>query len=136
MRGIAVENLFANDFKRAPIDPGITYPCCKSFDEFTDVARLRSLDADINEKINKHIEKRREDYFINLYRLSTETPYQSGVREIWLSRPRAGLSSGHLDPVDRAEVRELTENAVGFAALDAVYRNAAVRFDGQDAHYL
>ena len=117
MVAAAFENLFENDFKQAAVDPGIKYPCYKSFDEFIDVARLRSLDAYITEKINQHIETQREDYFLNLYRLSAETPYQPGVREIWLSRTRAGLSPDYLDLVDKIEAWELAESAAEFDEL-------------------
>ena len=112
-----VENLFENDFGQAAVDSRITYPCYKSFDEFIDVEHLRSLDSYVTEKINRHIETRREDYFINLYRLSAETPYQPGVREIWLSRPKAGLPPDYLDLVDQIEDWELTENAPEFDEL-------------------
>ena len=119
MVAIAVENLFENDFKQAAVDPGIRYPCYKSFDEFIDTSRLRSLDSFITEKINNHIRQRREEYFVNLYRLSAETPYQPGVREIWLSRPRVGLPADYLDLIDRADVWETTENALEFDELMA-----------------
>ena len=117
MKATAFENLFENDFNQAAVDPGIKYPSYKSLDEFIDVARLRSLDAYMTEKINNHIETQREDYFLNLYRLNEESPYQPGVREIWLSRPRAGLSPDYLDLVDRVEAWERTENAVEFDEL-------------------
>ena len=117
MEEITLENLFENDFKQAVVDSGITYPCYKSFDEFIDVKRLSSLDLYITEKINSHIKTQREDYFLNLYRLSAETPYQPGVREIWLSRTKADLPPDYLDLVDKTEAWELTENAVEFDEL-------------------
>ncbi|HEY8563416.1 MAG TPA: hypothetical protein VIL74_23760 [Pyrinomonadaceae bacterium] len=117
MEAVAVENLFANDFKQAAVDSRISYPCYKSFDEFIDVEHLHSLDSYITEKINRHIETKREDYFLNLYRLSAETPYQPGVREIWLTRPRAGLPPDYLDLVDQTDAWELTEHAAEFAEL-------------------
>ena len=36
---------------RAKTDPRITYPCYKSFDEFIDVRRLKSLDGYLNDCI-------------------------------------------------------------------------------------
>jgi hypothetical protein len=117
MEAAAFENLFENDFKQAAVDSRITYPCYKSFDEFIDVERLCSLDSYITEKINSHIKTQREDYFLNLYRLSAETPYQPGVREIWLSRTKADLPLDYLDLVDKTEAWEVTENAVEFAEL-------------------
>ena len=117
MEAAVVENLFENDYNQAMVDSRITYPCYKSFDEFIDVARLRSLDSYLTEKINRHIETKREDYFLNLYRLSAETPYQPGVREIWLSRTRADLSLDYLDMVDVTEAWELTKEAQEFSEL-------------------
>lgn len=111
------ENLFENDYCQAAVDSRIKYPCYKSFDEFIDVARLRSLDSYLTEKINRHIGTAREDYFLNLYRLSAETPYQPGVREIWLSRTRADLPLDYLDMVDKTEAWELTKETEEFSAL-------------------
>jgi hypothetical protein len=117
MGATAFENLFENDFKQAAVDAGIIYPCYKSFDEFIDVNRLISLDSYITEKINSHIKTQQEDYFLNLYRLSAETPYQPGVREIWLSRTKAELPLDYLDMVDETEAWELTEHAAEFEEL-------------------
>jgi hypothetical protein len=117
MEASAAHNLFENDFRQAEVDSRIKYPCYKSLDVFIDVARLRSLDSYLTEKINRHIEKQREDYFLNLYRLDAETPYQPGVREIWLSRTRAGLPPDYLDLVDKTEAWELTGEAEEFADL-------------------
>jgi hypothetical protein len=113
----AVENLFENDFKQAAVDSRITYPCYKSFDEFIDVKHLSALDSYITEKINSHINTQPEDYFLNLYRLSAETPYQPGVREIWLSRTKAELPLDYLDLVDQTDAWELTEHAREFDEL-------------------
>jgi hypothetical protein len=117
METATAQNLFENDFKQAAVDGRIKYPCYKSLDEFIDVARLRSLDSYLIEKINRHIKTRREDYFLNLYRLSAETPYQPGVREIWLSRTKADLPLDYLDLVDEIDAWELAEAAEEFSEL-------------------
>ena len=117
MNSSAVENLFENDYRQAATDLRITYPCYKSLDAFIDVPRLRALDAYLTEKINRHIKTNREDYFLNLYRLSAETPYQPGVREIWLSRTKAGCAPDYLDLVDKTEAWEPAEAAREFAEL-------------------
>src|SRR5215204_723144 len=117
MGAVAFENLFENDFRQATVDSRITYPCYKSLDEFIDVTRLRSLDSYITEKINNHIKHQQEDYFLNLHRLNPESPYQPGVREIWLSRTKAGLPLDYLDLVDEIDAWELTENALEFGEL-------------------
>jgi hypothetical protein len=117
MQALEFENLFENDFRQAEVDSRINYPCYKSFDEFIDVPRLRALDSYITEKIKKHIRTQQEDYFLNLYRLEAETPYQPGVREIWLSRTKKELPIEYLDLVDKTEAWELTEFADEFALL-------------------
>lgn len=118
MMGVtAVENLFQNDFRQSEVDSRISYPCYKSFDEFIDIARLRSLDSYITERINNHIKTQQEDYFLNLYRLEKDSPYQPGVREIWLSSTKTGLSLDYLDRVDQTEAWELTESAEEFSEL-------------------
>lgn len=117
MEPAAVENLFENDYTQAATDSRITYPCYKSLDEFIDVPRLRALDSYMTEKIRRHIATKREDYFLNLYRLSAESPYQPGVREIWLSGTKAGYSPDYLDLVDKTEAWELTAAAREFSGL-------------------
>lgn len=65
----------------------ITYPCYKSFDEFLDVEKLKNLDGYLTERILRHIAAKSESFFLNAYRLDSESPYQPGAREIWLSAP-------------------------------------------------
>ena len=107
---------FTNDLEHAKIDPRITYPCYKSFDEFIDVERLRSLNDYIVERINNHIRTERDDYFLNLHRLDDEMPYQPGVREIWLSRTKPGTDYDYIN-LDKTGLWEPTEAAEEFAAL-------------------
>lgn len=117
METATAPNLFENDFKKTTVDARINYPCYKSLDEFIDIARLRSLDSYLTEKINRRIEMHQDDYFLNLYRLSAETPYQPGVREIWLTRTKADLPLDYLDMVDKTEAWELAEAAGEFSEL-------------------
>lgn len=110
------ENTFVNDFKQAKVDPRITYPCYKSFDEFVDVERLRLLDGYIVERINRHIKAEIDSFFINIHRLDADSPYQPGVREIWLTRTKPETPYDYLD-LDRADLWEYTEAAGEFALL-------------------
>jgi hypothetical protein len=125
------ENLFINDFKQSKVDPRITYPCYKSLDEFIDVDRLRSLDHYLVKLINRYIETQKEDYFLNLYRLDRSTPYQPGVREIWLSRNKAGLPVDYLDLVDQIEFWEPTEIAQEFTLLMEFIKTLPFRATGR-----
>jgi hypothetical protein len=97
-------------------DSRIKYPCYKSFDEFIDVERLKSLDEYISRRIKQHIAAKNEEYFLNAYTLDAESPRQPGAREIWLSRPKNGLSEAY-DDLDKTELWELTEETENFALL-------------------
>lgn len=57
----------------AKTEPRIIYPCYKSFDEFIDIQRLKSLDGYIADRIERRIEKQTEDYFLNVNFLLEET---------------------------------------------------------------
>lgn len=104
------------DLEQAKIDSHINYPCYKSFDEFIDVGRLRSLDDYIVERINRHIRTEKDDYFLNLHRLDDAMPYQPGVREIWLTRTTPETPYDYLD-LDKSWLWQPTEAADEFAAL-------------------
>lgn len=110
-----MEGVEAN-LRQAKSDARIAYPCYKSFDEFIDVERLRSLDEYIIERIERHIKTEKHDYFLNQYRLDESSPYQPGVREIWLSRPKTEMPEDYLD-LDRADLWQATEAAAEFALL-------------------
>jgi hypothetical protein len=116
VQAVQSENAFINDFKQAKVDPRITYPCYKSFDEFIDVERLRSLDGYITERIQEHIKAEKGDFFLNIHRLDPDSPYQPGVREIWLTRTKPDTPYDYLD-LDRDDLWEFTEAAEEFAFL-------------------
>lgn len=117
MTAATVDNIFINDYRRADFDDRITYPSYKSFDEFIDLDRLLALDGYITERVERYMTAEAPAYFVNLYRLDKSTPYQPGVREIWLSRTRDGLSSEYLDMVDRPDIWEPTDAATDFSKL-------------------
>jgi hypothetical protein len=101
---------------KAEVDARIHYPCYKSFDEFIDVERLKSLDAYITERVKAHIRAEQDSFFLNIHRLSAETSYQPGVREIWLARTKEGVPYDYLD-LNRTELWQRTEAAEEFALL-------------------
>jgi hypothetical protein len=98
------------------VDSRITYPCYKSFDEFIDVERLKSLDGYIAERIRRHMQSRREDFFLNLHRLNAKPPEKPGAREVWLTRTKQGVPYNYLD-LDRTELWERTPEAEVFSLL-------------------
>jgi len=116
VKGAVIENAFSNNYEQFAVDSRIKYPSYKSFDEFIDVERLRALDGYLTESINRHIETQWEDFFVNLHRLEKDTPYQPGVREIWLSRTKPGTPYDYLD-LDQTNLWEQTEAAENFALL-------------------
>ncbi len=101
---------------KTALDPRIKYPCYKSLDEFIDVERLKSLDSYITERIERHIKAEQDSYFLNIHRLESDSPYEPGVREIWLSRTKQGVPYNYLD-LDKPELWELTEAAAEFPLL-------------------
>jgi hypothetical protein len=114
----------------AKVDPRISYPSYKSFDEFIDVERLRSLDGYITQKIKRHIEGQKEDYFLNYHRLDASSPYVPGVREIWLSRNKPGVMYNYLD-LDKTELWQLTDAANEFALLMDFIRTLPFKATGR-----
>jgi hypothetical protein len=92
------------------------YPSCRSFDEFIDVVRLKSLDAYLTRRIARHITDNTDDYFVNQHVLEANSPYRPGVREVWLKRTVPGTTYDYLD-INRTHLWELTEHAKEFTLL-------------------
>jgi len=89
------------------------YPSYVDFDQFVDVERLRTLDAFIIERIRRHIEEEKDSFFLNQHRLEGASPYQPGVREIWLSETLPGTPYDYLD-LDKPELWRPTAAAIEF----------------------
>ncbi|HUR97272.1 MAG TPA: hypothetical protein VMZ26_04310 [Pyrinomonadaceae bacterium] len=92
------------------------YPSYKSFDEFIDVERLRSLDTYLTRRIRRHIHDNRDDFFVNEHVLDAAAPYKPGVREIWLTRTLPGTPYNYLD-INRTSLWQPTEDANEFTLL-------------------
>lgn len=93
----------------------VAYPCYKSFDEFIDIGRLRSLDGYIKEKIRRRIEARGDaQFYTGPYRLESASPDRPGSRMIYLAQSK--LPDSYFD-LDRAEVWEPTPETGEFALL-------------------
>ena len=95
---------------------GILYPCYKSFDDLIDVERLKSLDEYVTGLVRSHATRAQQDYFQNEHTLDAADPYESGVREIWLSRTRPGIPYDYLD-LDKCDLWERSDDADTFALL-------------------
>jgi hypothetical protein len=113
----SAKNAFCNDYQTFPVDARITYPSYRSLDDLIDVDRLRSLNDSLTATIQRYIDAEKGAYFRNLYRLSSDTPYEPGVREVWLSKTSDEAPWQYLDMVDRTELWQLTESAQDFPEL-------------------
>ena len=94
----------------------VKYPCYKSLDEFIDVARLKSLDGYMRERIARHVAAGQDDFFLNQHRLDADSPHRPGVREIWLTRTKPGVPYNYLD-LDRPELWAPTPATAEFSHL-------------------
>ena len=113
----STKNAFCNDYQTFPVDPRISYPSYRALDDLIDVDWLGALDDQLTATIQRYIDTEKGAYFRNLYRLRSDTPYEPGVREIWLSRTNEDAPWQYLDLVDRTELWEVTEAARDFPEL-------------------
>lgn len=103
------------EIERAKVDPRITYPCYKSFDEFIDVERLKSLDGYLTERISEHIEARKDiQFYTGPYRLKESSPDRPGTRMIYLAR--SNQPESYFD-LDKTELWKRTPEADEFSLL-------------------
>lgn len=94
----AVQAELAEEAKAAP---PIIYPCYKSFDEFIDVARLKSLDGYITERIKQHIQAQTDlQFYTGPFRLQASSPDRPGSRMIYLAQSNRPDSYFDLDKTD------------------------------------
>ena len=99
----------------APMAAEIVYPSYKSFDEFIDVERLRSLDAYITQRIKRRIAAQSDyRFYTGPYKLENTSPDHPGSRMIYLSYSE--LPDSYFD-LDRTELWHPTTNANEFALL-------------------
>lgn len=90
----------------------ITYPCYKSFDEFLDVERLKSLDGYITERIKQHIQAQKDiPFYTGPFRLEDNSPDRPGSRMIYLAQSKE--PDNYFD-LDRTELWQRTPEAGEF----------------------
>ncbi|HEV2880096.1 MAG TPA: hypothetical protein VGX24_02220 [Pyrinomonadaceae bacterium] len=93
-------------------DSRITYPCYKSFDEFIDVERLKSLDGYITERIKQHIQAQKDiQFYTGPFRLENAGPDLPGSRMIYLAQSK--MPDSYFD-LDKTELWERTPDASEF----------------------
>lgn len=124
-----------NSLRRSPttadgMAAAVRYPSYKSLDEFIDLDALRSLDAFLIERIESHIEAEKDSFFLNEHRLDEGTPYQPGVREIWLSRTPPATPYNYLD-LDNPDLWQPTAEAEEFEPLMAFLETLPFKATGR-----
>lgn len=97
------------------VDASITYPCYKSFDEFIDVGRLKSLDGYVTERVLRRVEAQQDhQFYTGPFTLERQSPVRPGTRMIYLSQ--STLPDSYYD-LDRTELWEPTAAAEEFSEL-------------------
>jgi hypothetical protein len=98
-----------------PVDPRISYPSYKSFDEFIDVERLKSLDGYITQRVKRRLQAKKDlQFYTGPYKLDNSNPDRPGSRMIYLAYSEKPDSYFDLD---RTELWHPTEAANEFALL-------------------
>ena len=109
----------SGDFDEIPqtveVDPRVTYPSYKSFDDLIDVERLRSLDGYITQKIKRQMLGQNDlRFYTGPYRLNPKKPARPGSRMIYLAYSEKPDSYFDLD---KTELWHPTVYANEFALL-------------------
>jgi hypothetical protein len=88
----------AGSMAGAAFDGRISYPCYKSFDEFIDVEKLKSLDGYITERVQRHLAAQTDiQFYTGPYRLQDSSPERPGSRMIYLAESQFPDSYFDLD---------------------------------------
>ena len=101
--------------QRPPADRRIRYPSYRSFDEFIDVERLKSLDGYVTERIERHLAHQRDiPFYTGPYRLNEAEPERPGIRMIYLAQ---SMRDDEYFDLDKTELWRRTEAASEFQLL-------------------
>lgn len=85
----------------AAVDPVVRYPSYRSFDEFVDIERLRSLDGYIRSRIERHIFTNEDPkFYTGPFTLQEKAAGRPGSRMIYLSESSEPDSYFDLDRAD------------------------------------
>lgn len=111
------------------LDKRIKYPCYKSFDEFVDVERLKSLDGYLTQKIKRHLQAENDlRFYTGPYRLEGDAPDRPGSRMIYLAA--SSQPDSYFD-LDKPELWSLTEAANEFTLLMDFIRTLPFKATGR-----
>jgi hypothetical protein len=97
------------------VDPRITYPSYKSFDEFIDVDWLKSLDGYVTERIEKRLAEQTDlQFYTGPFVMGERAPVKPGSKMVYLSQPKG--ADNYYD-LDNPKAWEPAEGATEFAEL-------------------
>ena len=97
------------------LDPRITYPSYKSFDEFIDTERLRSLDGYLTQRLLRRLNTDQDlKFYTGPYTLAESAAGRPGSRMVYLSS--SAKPDSYFD-LDKTELWHRTEDANEFALL-------------------
>ena len=103
------------DVDKAPLDAFVRYPSYKSFDDFIDVEKLKSLDTYMRERIKRRLSNKSDfPFFTGPYRLEEEQPSHPGTRMIYLS---ASEKPDSYFDLDKTQLWHRTGQAAEFSML-------------------
>jgi len=116
-------------FEFAPVDPRIKFPSYKSFDEFIDVERLRSLDGYIRQRIRRRLAGNNDlKFYTGPYTLKEDVAGRPGSRMIYLAESE--LPDSYFD-LDRTELWKPTEATTEFSLLMDFIRTLPFKATGR-----
>lgn len=112
--GLAIRRAHRS-IERAKLDSRIVYPCYKSFDDFLDIERLRSLDGYVTERVQKRVRTRNDEkFYTGNLTVTTTAVRRPGSRIIYLTRAPRAVDYFSLE---QADLWGPTEDAVEFSTL-------------------
>jgi hypothetical protein len=116
-------------FDLSEVDAGITYPSYKSFDEYIDVERLRSLDRYIAQRIRRHIQIGTDlKFYTGPYKFGEQVSDRPGSRMIYLAE--STLPDSYFD-LDRTDVWRPSPAAEEFTLLMEFIRTLPFKATGR-----
>ena len=111
------------------VDPRIHYPSYKSFDDFIDVDRLKSLDRYIIERLERRLAQQKDiQFYTGPFRLAAEAPDKPGSKMVYLSQPTGEDNYYNLD---NPEAWQEAEGALEFSELMDFIRTLPFKATGR-----
>ena len=111
------------------VDPRISYPSYKSFDEFIDVERLKSLDRYVTERIEQRLAAGKDyQFYTGPFRLNEKAADRPGSKMVYLAQPKG--EDNYYD-LDKPEAWEPAPGASEFSELMDFIRTLPFKATGR-----